>query len=132
MEKIRAKEGTMMFRKVSDGLRRLMYGRYGMDQLNFALMIGSILLLIGGIWVRILTIPAYGVLGFYLFRCYSRNIYKRKLENSWFLRVITPIKDRKNRYFKCPGCRQIVRVPKGKGKIKISCPKCGRKFEKIT
>ena len=42
------------------------------------------------------------------------------------------LRDRDNRYFSCPKCRQMVRVPKGKGKINIRCPKCGEKFMKKT
>ena len=121
-----------MFRKIGDGLRRFMYGRYGADQLGMALMVLGLVFLIAGWWLKWLAIPAYIVLIFYIFRCYSKNIPQRRKENAWFLRVTAPIRDRQHRYFRCPGCRQVVRVPRGKGKIKIGCPKCGRKFEKNT
>lgn len=121
-----------MFRKLGDALRRFMYGRYGTDQLNLALMVLSIVLLLAGIWIKGLAVLAYLALFYYIFRCYSRNLAKRRQENAWFLRVTAPLRDRQHRYFRCPGCRQVVRVPKGKGRIKIGCPKCGRKFEKNT
>ena len=28
----------------------------------------------------------------------------------------------------CPSCKTRLRVPKGKGKLKISCPKCSHSF----
>ena len=67
-----------------------------------------------------------------LFRCFSRNTYKRYNENRKFLLMIDRIKDRDHRYYTCPKCRQTVRVPKGKGKISITCPKCREKFIKKT
>ena len=121
-----------MLRKIGDALRRFMYGRYGADQLGLALMVLGILLFVAGLRLPLLTIPAYAVLIFYIYRCYSKNIPQRRKENEWFLRVTAPIRDRQHRYFRCPGCRQMVRVPRGKGRIKIGCPKCGRKFEKKT
>ena len=121
-----------MLRKFGDALRRFMYGRYGMDQLGIALTVLGMVLLLAGAWIRWLTLPAYAVLVFYIFRCYSKNIPQRRKENAWFLSVTAPVRDRQHRYFRCPGCRQAVRVPKGKGNIKIACPKCGRKFEKRT
>jgi len=121
-----------MFRKIGDALRRFMYGRYGTDQLNMALMVLGVVLLLIGIWVKWMIYPAYAVLIFYIYRCYSKNIVRRRKENAWFMRVTAPFRDRQHRYFRCPGCRQAVRVPRGKGRIKIACPKCGRKFEKNT
>ena len=32
-------------------------------------------------------------------------------------------------YYNCPSCMQQVRVPAGKGKVRIKCPKCGNVFE---
>ena len=121
-----------MLRKIGDALRRFMYGRYGTDQLNTALMVLSLVLLLAGIWIKGVAVLAYLALAYYIFRCYSKNLAKRRQENAWFLRVTAPLRDRQHRYFRCPGCRQAVRVPRGKGRIKIACPKCGRKFEKNT
>ena len=78
------------------------------------------------------------------FRILSKQPYKRSLENTKFLQIIYPIKvwfqlqrkkyvDRKvYKYYKCPKCQQYLRVPKGKGQIVITCPKCRTKFEKRT
>ena len=67
-----------------------------------------------------------------MFRCFSRNTYQRYRENRKYLMLLDRIKDREHRYFECPKCRQPVRVPRGKGKISITCPKCKEKFVKNT
>ena len=123
-----------MFRKLGEKLRNFMYGRYGTDQLN------TCLLIVGVVLCLLSMIPKLYFLGFIsfiplivtIFRMYSRNIYKRRRENQAFLRLLAPIRDRKNRYFKCPKCHQHIRVPRGKGKIVIRCPSCGEKFTKKT
>jgi ribosomal protein L37AE/L43A len=71
-------------------------------------------------------------MGIAIFRTLSRNTYKRYQENRKFLALQQRIKDRDHRYFSCPRCKQTVRVPRGKGKIAISCPKCKEKFIKKT
>jgi len=53
-------------------------------------------------------------------------------ENRRFLMLLDRIRDRSHRYYSCPRCRQPVRVPRGKGKISITCPKCSEKFIKKT
>ena len=68
-----------------------------------------------------------------LFRMFSRNLPKRRSENAWFLtKIVNPLKsqrarsrDKDHKYFTCPQCRTVCRVPRGKGKIIITCPKCG-------
>ena len=111
-----------MFRKIGDGLRKFMAGRYGSDRLNQCLL--------GAAFVLILL--AYIPLIWSIFRMYSRNIEARRRENAAFLRFFSRLTDKQYRYFRCPGCRQVVRVPRGKGKINIRCPKCSRQFIKKT
>lgn len=137
----------VMFRRFGESFRRFMYGRYGSDELNIALLIlalaisltNSILsmfLRTSAVYVQIVSPILYllmlGLLGFGLFRTLSRNIYARQKENRWFRQHWQRLRDRKNRYYRCPKCRQTVRVPKGKGRISIHCPKCGEKFIKKT
>ena len=120
------------------GVRRFMVGRYGSDRLNMAiLMVGVALCFLQ----MLLPIPVLGfalsliseaLLIIALWRCFSRNTYKRYQENRKFLLMLDRNKDRSNRYFSCPKCRQTVRVPRGKGKISITCPKCREKFVKKT
>lgn len=127
-------------------LKRFMNGRYGGDQLSMVLLVISLLLTFIG---RLTNIPlisfiGYIPLGISIFRMFSKDISKRRMENykfsifispaySWYKKSQKRIKDSKtHRYFKCPDCNEQMRVPKGKGKIMITCPKCKTKFEKRT
>ena len=85
-----------------------------------------------GIVAPILSVIVYGLLIYSFFRMFSRNIYKRQRENRRFTQLWMRLKDRNNRYFRCPNCKQTVRVPRGRGKICIRCPKCGEKFTRKT
>lgn len=119
-----------------------MEGRYGTDKLNIALLIAALVLAVLPtvislfVWLPllnvILSLLSYALTGFAIFRCFSCNTYKRYEENRRYLRFVERLKDRDHRYFDCPRCRQPVRVPKGKGKIAITCPKCKEKFIRKT
>ena len=118
-------------------LNRFMAGRYGQDRLNITLLVVGCVLCFVQMFVPsgvgfVLTILSETLLILSLFRCFSRNTYKRYNENRKFLLMIDRIKDRDHRYYACPKCRQTVRVPRGKGKISITCPKCREKFIKKT
>lgn len=124
--------------KFKQGVRRFMAGRYGTDKLNtWILGTGLVLCLISifiPFWVVSLVLPicSYSLMIWAIFRTFSRNTYKRYRENRRFLMFLDRIKDRKHKYYDCPKCRQPVRVPRGKGKILITCPKCKEKFQKRT
>ncbi len=124
--------------KFKMALMRFMQGRYGTDRLNNLILgIGLALCLLSMLmpfaWlVLLLTGLSYLFMGIAVFRCLSRNTYKRYRENRRYLAFLTRVKDREHKYFSCPKCRQSVRVPKGKGKIAISCPQCREKFIKKT
>jgi hypothetical protein len=117
-------------------LQQFMAGRYGTDKLNMYLLgLGLILCLLSmfipvALADLLLTTGSYALMFYALFRCFSRNTYKRYQENRRFLLLLDRLKDREHRYFDCPRCRQPVRVPRGKGKIVITCPKCQEKFTK--
>ena len=128
-----------MLQRLSASFRRLMYGRYGVDQLNIFLLIVSVALhLVAMILSRLgavcailgmlVSLIAYAILIWYLFRFFSRNLEKRFAENRRYLTWKSRVTDRSNRYFRCPNCKQTVRVPRGRGKICIKCPKCSEKF----
>jgi len=120
------------------GFSRFMVGRYGNDKLNAVILTAGVILCFLGMFIQdiavdlLLTLGSYVLLFWSLFRCFSRNTYKRYQENRKFLQFLDKLKDRDHRYFNCPKCRQMVRVPKGKGKISITCPKCREKFIKKT
>mgnify|MGYP000227916425 FL=1 len=123
-------------------LQKFMYGRHGGDQLTIGLMVLYFIFIfiyqMTHIWVF------YGLsllcVIYAIFRMFSKNHGKRYAENAKFLKFWNPIqswfrskyhylKGKKTyRYYKCPGCRQTLRVPKGTGKVTISCPKCKTEF----
>lgn len=117
-------------------MNRFMQGRYGQDRLNSTLLWVSVALAVLSMFLGtlgvLLTLIAYTLMGVAIFRALSHNTYKRYRENRWFLLQMDRLKDRNHKYFSCPKCRQSVRVPKGKGKIAITCPKCKEKFIKKT
>ena len=124
--------------KLSSGLRSFMAGRYGTDRLNMVILCTG---LVASILSGLVKVPplnlifwllSYGLMIWAIWRTLSRNTYKRYQENRKFLQIFDRLKDRQHRYFDCPKCHQTVRVPRGKGKISISCPRCREKFVKKT
>lgn len=121
-----------------------MIGRYGTDGLNQFLSIASLVLLLIAIVsrVQIFTWLGIALLIFCYYRTFSRNISKRTEENYKFYTLkdridgkFRGLKDQwANRklyhYYRCPKCRQKLRVPRGRGRIQISCPRCGTQFIK--
>jgi len=124
--------------RIGNGIRRFMTNRYGTDKLNTVILITGVVVCIVAMFIPskvvklILTLVSYLLMALAVFRTFSRNTYKRYQENRRYLMFLDRMKDRKNRYFTCPRCRQPVRVPRGKGKISITCPKCREKFIKKT
>lgn len=123
-------------------LYRFMQGRYGSDQLNRFIMLVSLLLLVISTFTGMKILYLVGLAGLFYayFRMLSRNLYKRSAENNIYLRYEYRVKQffatwkrdqsqRKTHHiYKCPSCRQKIRIPRGKGKIEVRCPKCGRTF----
>lgn len=122
---------------IKKGLTRFMQGRYGMDKLNFTLLwisvgLAVLAMFLPGLVGLFFTLSSYVLMGIAIFRALSRKTYKRYQENRWYLLQRDRMKDREHKYYSCPRCRQPVRVPKGKDKIAITCPKCKEKFIKKT
>ena len=127
-------------------LRNMMAGRYGTDEFNIFLISTALIfsLLSNGTKIYGFSVLSGIAIIVYIYRGFSRDIWKRQRENNWFLKYFNPvrswfrkkkyqIKDGvKNKYYKCPKCSQKLRVPRGKGKIEISCPKCRTEFIKRT
>lgn len=122
-------------------LARLMAGRYGVDQLGRALLWVYLGLAIAALVFRPLYYVALALMVWMMFRIFSRNIYKRQLENQKYLRVSGKIKgwftlqknkvrDRKtHRYRSCPHCKATLRLPNKKGSHTVCCPKCKKDFQ---
>lgn len=124
-------------------LMRFMMGRYGNDRLNQFLMIAALVFMVLSMFgPNLFYILAFGIMIYAYFRMFSRNIAKRSRENQWYLvremkvrgffqkkkRELKQLKE--YHIYKCPGCGQKIRVPRGKGKIAVRCRKCGTEFIK--
>ena len=127
-----------MLDKLSAWMRRFMAGRYGTDQLNMAILGAGLVLCVISMFIRIpqlnllMTTISYALVFWAVFRTFSRNTYKRYEENRKFRQFFDRLKDREHRYYTCPKCHQSVRVPRGKGKIAITCPRCRERFVRKT
>lgn len=124
--------------------QRFMMGRYGNDKMNQVLSWFSLILVLIGIIADVNLMYTVGIalLIYVYYRTFSKNIAKRYAENQaflqhyykltgWFTRKKQSLERNKGYHvYKCPQCTQKVRVPKGKGKIQIHCPKCGKDFIK--
>ena len=125
---------------------RFMQGRNGVDELARMHSWLVLILLLVGMFTRIglFSLLALGLLIYMYFRVFSRNTSKRYEENRKYLdfrynRTVAWSRFKKRfaqrrdyKFFKCPMCRQEVRVPRGHGKIEITCPKCREKFIRRT
>jgi len=124
---------------------QFMIGRNGNDELNrFLLAVDMVLILLSVIFSRgigrILSPIALVLLGFTYYRMLSRDLIRRSDENARYFRirerVLSALRVRKEqwvqrkdyKFFVCPACKATLRVPKGRGKIKIVCRKCGNSF----
>lgn len=142
---------------MKDYLNNFFNGRYGMDRLNhfLACMYFVLILLFSFFKNQGIYLLSTITLVILLFRMLSKDIYKRSSENSKFIEISRPLVKHINNlktpfvksfntnkqkfsqrkthcFYSCPGCEQTIRVPKGKGKIQIRCPKCGATFIKTT
>ena len=124
--------------RMAASLRNFMSGRYGTDRLNMVILCAGLVSSLLSVWIKavpfnlIFWALSYGLMIWAICRSLSRKTYKRYQENRKFLQIVDRVRDREHRYFDCPKCRQMVRVPRGKGKIAITCPRCREKFVKKT
>lgn len=132
-------------------LIRFMQGRYGLDLLSQVMMIAGLIIVVIAAFIRrpVIVSNLIYLLGIIVIilgyiRVFSKNYQRRYTENQKFMQLTARVRrlfgkekymmeQRKTyRIFTCPGCKQKIRIPKGKGKIEISCPKCHTKFIKKT
>lgn len=123
---------------------RFMYGRYGVDTLGkYSLGAGLATMVLSIVFDSYtLSLLSWFFIILTYFRMFSRNLYKRSSENQTFLNKTYKLKtwfgkqknmmaQRKTHHiYRCPGCKQKIRVPRGKGRIEIRCPKCHTTFIK--
>lgn len=121
-----------------------MRGRYGADELSRFMLGVCLLLMLVTMIIRIplLYLVALALLGVCYFRMFSRDFAKRSAENQKYRNIVAKVEtfvSRKKRraaqskeyhIYKCPSCGQKIRIPRGKGKICITCPKCKHQFNK--
>lgn len=134
---------------MKDKLMKFMSGRYGIDQLyQFLLLAGVVCLLLAkvfdGLLGSLFHLGAWVLLVWAIYRVFSRNVEKRYLENLHYLEKLGAVRQhlrmskekfqqRKDyKFFVCPVCKTNLRVPRGKGKIHITCSKCGNRFQGKT
>ena len=124
-------------------IRKFFYGRNGFDDLaKLSLILSIVVFLIYGFWPRgivkvILSFIYLALLVYAYFRILSKKVYKRVQENRKYLGAVKMTKTRwqqrkTHKFYRCPKCKTWLRVPKGRGKIEITCVKCATKFEKRT
>ena len=120
--------------KFRDALYRFMYGRNGVDALNWALFAVELVLSLLSSFVRVQAVAAtlyflsVVLMFIVLIRIFSRNLTQRRAENARFLSWWAKARraDKAHKYVRC-SCGAYCRVPKGVGKVELTCPKCGRK-----
>ena len=133
-----------------DKLNKFMQGRYGVDELSRFTMGAALVLIILTMFITMFNRNLGSIFDFLgiaaivyaYFRIFSRNIQQRYAENQKYLQMTSKLRLRFNKeknlmqqrkthhIYSCPGCGQKVRIPRGKGKIEIECPKCHTKFVK--
>lgn len=127
-------------------IRRFMYGRYGFDQYTRALIFLSLFFSLIGTLTRFMPVLFLAYIPFIygIYRTVSRNISKRSQENLRYSKMTGHLKNSLNKiklacigtkthkYYKCTHCKQTIRVPRDKGKIRITCPKCKTEFIRRT
>ena len=131
-----------MMREWKEKLQRFMIGRYGTDQLARFLSGCILVLLILNLFIRdrILYWLALALLSYCYFRMFSKNISARLRENAVYLRWRSQVTEKLKKWkaqavqawkyhiYRCPGCGQKIRIPRGRGKVSIHCPKCHTGF----
>ena len=125
---------------------RFMAGRYGADQLSRFLSFLALALIVLNLFLRsgILWLLGVAALVLVYLRMFSRSYEKRRRENERYLQLkykltggVRNWADRQKQrrdyvFFRCPACHAMLRVPRGKGRIRVTCRKCGNAFERKT
>ncbi len=123
-----------MLDRIKWKIREFMSGRNGLDELNKTLFLGSLILYVISAILHNGVLYWLSLCGliYYCYRAFSRNLWAREEENRKFVEFIEfrklKFQQRKEyKIFKCKSCGRKIRVPRGKGKIEVTCPVCGNK-----
>lgn len=132
-----------MRKSMKEKFYQFMQGRYGSDQLSRFLMFLVMVCLVFSLFgLRFFYVIGIALLIYSYFRIFSKNLYKRRAENTAYLQCEYKVRQkaatwkrdmqqRKTHHiYRCPSCKQKIRVPRGKGRIEIRCPKCNQTFIK--
>lgn len=128
---------------LQDRLHAFMRGRNGADELAVAIVVLALILSVIDMFVRWtpLTVLVFLLFAYAVFRTLSPDVRARRGENEAFVDIIGPIRPwlrdpraafNENRQYKhatCPNCHQRVRIPRGKGHVRVTCPQCRQKFD---
>lgn len=119
--------------------RAFFNGRNGIDDLGKMLLWTSLIIMVLSslLGITFLYSAALVLLCYVYIRAFSRNLEKCQRQNEKYLswrnfRKLRFQQRKTHRFYRCPKCKQQLRVPKGKGKICITCRNCGERFEKKT
>ncbi|ETA78963.1 BRcat domain-containing protein [Youngiibacter fragilis] len=129
---------------MKERLRKLMQGRYGVDELSRLMVYVSFVVMLIGSFAKnpyinlvgfAMTIYAYSRIFSKNHRlCSSQNLKYVQVRDRFLRKIANHVQimklSRTYRVYSCPGCRQMVRIPKGKGKVEVKCPKCGTRFSR--
>ncbi len=132
-------------------IAQFMYGRNGYDAFcQFLLLFAIFLILLSWVFsgipalAMLMQVGEWAALGYCIFRMMSRNVLQRQQENAKYYekrqavgRWLRSLRDRwqqrkEYKFFRCPSCHALLRVPRGKGKLLLTCRKCGNRFERKT
>lgn len=134
-----------------DRVAQFMAGRNGYDSFSMFLLVAAMtLLILARLFFRVpflavlLQLGSWAALIYCIWRVMSRDLYKRQQENAkyyekrqavlrWFRSLKERWRQRKEyKFFRCPSCHALLRVPRGRGKLLLTCRKCGNRFERKT
>ena len=132
-----------MWNKFKWHLQKFMIGRNGRDELQITVLyVSFVLYAFAGLLDKLFPFPLFRIIGwlgvvYSIYRFCSKDVSRRREENRKFLQEIEFLKLRisvrkTHKIYRCKGCGRKIRVPRGKGKIEITCPLCGKKFIRRT
>lgn len=130
---------------MKDKIKNYLQKVYGVDFLSKTMIVVALILSLINLKFKnrvIEVITMILIVYFGIFRVFSVNKYQRMIENQKFSKAVKPMTDffekykiraansNDKKYIKCPNCKKEMKIPRNKGKIKVTCPHCGHKFVK--